>query len=159
MLTIKEIRQLIDMTQKEFGEYLNIPIRTLEDWERGVRNPPIYVIELINYKIKKEIKIMENAINEFNNWQGKAKIMIDLEDFEIWTDVFDNDNSWKEYHSPYVKMIVAKDNLYGRNNKVTKEELASKIARIKELVKESDLDDIIYSDALFDIVTDDSFNR
>ncbi len=51
-MNIKEIRSLTDMTQKAFAKYLNIPVRTLEEWERGARTPPAYVVELIEYKIK-----------------------------------------------------------------------------------------------------------
>ena len=42
------------MTQKDFAEYFNIPVRTLQDWEHGKRIPPPYVVELIEYKVKKE---------------------------------------------------------------------------------------------------------
>ncbi|MCC8101628.1 MAG: helix-turn-helix domain-containing protein [Clostridiales bacterium] len=47
MLTIKEMRSLLGLTQAEFGAKYNIPIRTIEDWERGVRTPPQYVLELL----------------------------------------------------------------------------------------------------------------
>jgi putative transcriptional regulator len=51
-MNIKELRKKLKMTQKEFGEYLNIPQRTIQSWELGERTPPPYVIELIKYKIK-----------------------------------------------------------------------------------------------------------
>lgn len=53
-MTIKELRQKLKMTQKEFGEYLNIPQRTIQSWELGDRTPPPYVVELIRFKIKNE---------------------------------------------------------------------------------------------------------
>jgi DNA-binding transcriptional regulator YiaG len=53
-LTIKELRTLSGMTQKQFAEYLNIPKRTIEDWEYEKRIPPVYVVELIEYKLRKE---------------------------------------------------------------------------------------------------------
>ena len=53
-MTIKELRQSTGMTQTEFGDYLNIPMRTIQNWEGGQRNCPEYVIELIKYKIEKE---------------------------------------------------------------------------------------------------------
>ena len=52
--SIKELRTSTGMTQTEFGEYLNIPMRTIQNWEGGQRNCPEYVIELIKYKIDKE---------------------------------------------------------------------------------------------------------
>ena len=42
------------MTQAQFSKYLNIPIRTIQEWEQGRRTPPVYVVELIKYKIEKE---------------------------------------------------------------------------------------------------------
>lgn len=51
---IKKIRLETELTQKDFAEYFNIPVRTLQDWEGGRRNPPTYLVELIEYKLKKE---------------------------------------------------------------------------------------------------------
>lgn len=53
-MNIKNMRTQTNMTQKEFGEYFNIPVRTLQDWEAGRRTPPVYVVELIKYKTEKE---------------------------------------------------------------------------------------------------------
>lgn len=53
-MKIKEMRKQTGMTQKQLSEYLNIPRRTIEDWEGERRHPPKYVIELIEYKLKKE---------------------------------------------------------------------------------------------------------
>lgn len=53
-MTIKELRTLANMTQLEFSKFLNIPKRTIENWEGEKRKCPEYVIELIEYKIKKE---------------------------------------------------------------------------------------------------------
>jgi len=47
MLTIKEMRSLLGLTQAEFGAKYNIPTRTIEDWERRARTPPQYVLELL----------------------------------------------------------------------------------------------------------------
>lgn len=56
-MTFKELRQLSGMTQKEFSEYFGIPKRTIEDWDRGVRKCPEYLIALMEYKLIKESKI------------------------------------------------------------------------------------------------------
>ena len=37
MQTIKEIRQSTGLSQAQFCEVLNIPKRTLQDWEQGIR--------------------------------------------------------------------------------------------------------------------------
>lgn len=53
--SIKELRVSTDMTQTEFGEYLNIPMRTIQNWEGGQRNCPEYVIELIEYRLERRV--------------------------------------------------------------------------------------------------------
>lgn len=68
-MDIKELRQSTRMTQKEFAEYFNIPQRTIENWEGGKRTPPEYVVELMEYKIKKEREEMKYYIN-YNTGAG-----------------------------------------------------------------------------------------
>jgi DNA-binding transcriptional regulator YiaG len=53
-MTIKEMRKACKMTQKEFCIYFEIPPRTLQAWENNLRTPPVYLVELIEYKLKKE---------------------------------------------------------------------------------------------------------
>jgi len=43
-MTIREIRQFTGMTQARFCAEYHIPRRTLEDWERGIRQCPPYVV-------------------------------------------------------------------------------------------------------------------
>ena len=53
-MTIKELRTACGMTQKAFAEYFSIPKRSIENWEGGTRNAPEYLIELMQYKLRKE---------------------------------------------------------------------------------------------------------
>ena len=53
-MNIKQLRAEAGMTQKAFSEYLNIPKRTIEDWENERRIPPKYIVELIEYKLRNE---------------------------------------------------------------------------------------------------------
>jgi DNA-binding transcriptional regulator YiaG len=52
-MTIKQARKNAGITQKQMSELLNIPQRTIEDWERGVRTPPAYVEKLIIEELKR----------------------------------------------------------------------------------------------------------
>ena len=52
--TIKELRESIGMSRKEFSEHTGIPVRTLEDWEAARRTPPEYIPRLIAYQLKYE---------------------------------------------------------------------------------------------------------
>lgn len=51
---IKELRESIKLSRKEFSEHVGIPVRTLEDWEAGRRTPPEYIPRLISYQLKYE---------------------------------------------------------------------------------------------------------
>jgi DNA-binding transcriptional regulator YiaG len=51
---IKTLRKASGMSQDKFAEYFNIPVSTLRKWEQGVRECPLYLIELIEYKLIKE---------------------------------------------------------------------------------------------------------
>ena len=59
--TIKELRESIGMSRKEFSEHMGIPIRTLEDWEAARRTPPEYIPRLIAYQLKYEEFVKERG--------------------------------------------------------------------------------------------------
>ena len=58
-LTLREqfikIKESSGMKRKEFAKYLNIPYRTMQDWELGKSSMPKYVLELIDFKVKQEL--------------------------------------------------------------------------------------------------------
>lgn len=49
---IKEARQMAGLTQKRMSELLLIPLRTIENWESGKRNPPLWAENLIVEKLQ-----------------------------------------------------------------------------------------------------------
>lgn len=51
---LKAMRKEANMTQKQFARYFGIPIRTVEDWERGLRHMPDYLMRLLVYKMETE---------------------------------------------------------------------------------------------------------
>ena len=52
----KELRQASGMTQRAFAEYFGIPLRTVEDWERGEAKCAPYLLDLMKYKLDNEKK-------------------------------------------------------------------------------------------------------
>lgn len=46
-MTIKEARKKAGLTQAQMSELLEIPKRTIGDWETGTRKPPAYVEKLV----------------------------------------------------------------------------------------------------------------
>ena len=61
---IKELRESINMTRKEFSTHTGIPVRTLEDWEASRRTPPEYIPGLIEYQIKYEALVKDFEENQ-----------------------------------------------------------------------------------------------
>lgn len=53
---IKEIRGLTGLSQAAFSEKYHIPKRTIQDWETEKRNPPKYVIELLEFRVLSDLK-------------------------------------------------------------------------------------------------------
>lgn len=46
-MTVKEMREYLSVSRAVFSRTYKIPVRTLEDWESGKRNPPEYVLYLL----------------------------------------------------------------------------------------------------------------
>lgn len=55
-MKIKEIRKLTELSQAKFGEKYNIPVRTIENWESEKRTPAEYIVELLEFKVRADIK-------------------------------------------------------------------------------------------------------
>ena len=53
-MDIKELRALTSLSQSKFANAVGIPVRTIQQWEQGERTPPEYVVNLIEYFLKKE---------------------------------------------------------------------------------------------------------
>jgi DNA-binding transcriptional regulator YiaG len=53
-MAIKQLRQQAGMSQQKFGDYFNIPVRTIQNWEAGINQCAGYLVKLMEYKLKKE---------------------------------------------------------------------------------------------------------
>lgn len=53
-MTIKELRAASGLSQAKFAKLLEIPTRTIEDWESDRHKPPNYVIKLIEFYLKNQ---------------------------------------------------------------------------------------------------------
>ena len=51
MGTIKEYRQAVGLTQKQFSELFEIPIDVVKSWDSGRRKPPEWAEKLIIEKL------------------------------------------------------------------------------------------------------------
>lgn len=91
-MDFKELRKKSGMTQKQFSEYFEIPKRTIEDWDRGASKCPEYLLELMEYKLRKENIIPEESLcdNQENiaTYQRKSKLLTE-EDVKTYGDKVD----------------------------------------------------------------------
>ena len=53
-MTIRELLAAYHMTQAAFAQRFSIPKRTVEEWCRGARTPPPYVVRLIEEALRRE---------------------------------------------------------------------------------------------------------
>lgn len=72
LMTVKEIRKKMKISQPEFGERMNIPKRTVQNWEKGVNECPEYTLIFIHEKAKQCFE--ERAKELFR--EGKLKELI-----------------------------------------------------------------------------------
>ena len=56
-MKIQKIRALTNLSQPLFCDKYNIPLPTLRKWEQGKREPPEYVLELLEFKVKGDLNM------------------------------------------------------------------------------------------------------
>ncbi len=54
-LRSERIRNLTGLNRTQFGRRYNIPLRTLEAWDKGIAAPPIYVLNFLEEVVKHHI--------------------------------------------------------------------------------------------------------
>lgn len=54
-MDIREMRIRLGETQSEFATRYNIPFRTVQNWETGLRKPPEYIISLLENRIREDL--------------------------------------------------------------------------------------------------------
>lgn len=54
-MNIREMRILLGDTQSEFAARYNIPFRTVQNWESGMRTPPEYMMSLLQDRVRADL--------------------------------------------------------------------------------------------------------
>ena len=54
-MDIREMRTRLGDTQSEFASRYNIPFRTVQNWENGLRKPPEYIMTLLENRIREDL--------------------------------------------------------------------------------------------------------
>lgn len=61
-MNIREMRASLGATQSEFALRYNIPFRTVQNWEAGVRKPPEYIIDLLESRVRADLINRKTAV-------------------------------------------------------------------------------------------------
>ena len=54
-MDIREMRKQLGDTQSEFAARYNIPFRTIQNWETGIRKPPEYIVSLLEHRVEEDL--------------------------------------------------------------------------------------------------------
>lgn len=54
-MNIHEMRARLGDTQSAFATRYNIPFRTVQNWENGVRKPPAYILDLLERRVQTDL--------------------------------------------------------------------------------------------------------
>lgn len=60
---IRSLRKMKGMTRNQFSSWTKIPVITLAQWENGYREPPYYVVRLLQDKM--ELDILRRKENKY----------------------------------------------------------------------------------------------
>ena len=61
-MDIREMRTRLGDTQSEFAARYNIPFRTVQNWETGLRRPPEYILDLLGERIREDLVNRKTAV-------------------------------------------------------------------------------------------------
>lgn len=56
-MNIKELRQRTGLSQSQFADYFEIPVRTIQKWERNGSTPPEYIPKMMERILDLEDKL------------------------------------------------------------------------------------------------------
>lgn len=57
LLSVKDLRLKVGMSQHKFADHFGIPIGTVKAWEQGRRNPPSYVVDMMEKILRYQKKL------------------------------------------------------------------------------------------------------
>lgn len=83
-MTIKDIRKSTGLSQKGFADKYNIPKRTIQEWEQERREPPDYLVRLLEFKVKEDLvmdKIYDLIVERIN--AKKIELFERQEEFDV----------------------------------------------------------------------------
>lgn len=79
--SVKLLRSISKLNQRQMAEYFGIPLRTWEDWESGRRKMPEYLLRLMQYKVRLDFgedgyQRKNNAVSIIYDCDGNRIVLI-----------------------------------------------------------------------------------
>lgn len=73
-MAIQKLRTLTGLSQVKFCEKYHIPLNTFVKWERDKREPPDYLVELLEFKVEKAKKYITNRKEDLPSFDMRKNI-------------------------------------------------------------------------------------
>ena len=115
---LRLLREELGLNRKQFALEYGIPLRTVEDWEHGKRKMPDYVLRLLTYKVKvdmrQEVVQSDKNINVISEADGKKVVLINDIRFKSrrtisWSEI---EQYLKEYIETYYEIAETAEKIY-----------------------------------------------
>lgn len=71
VMSIRELRTQLGITQTEFAARYGIPFRTVQNWESEIRKPPEYILKLLEDRVQSDLINRKTAVLPKYNPQKK----------------------------------------------------------------------------------------
>lgn len=106
--TIRSLRGRTGLSQVRFSELYHIPIRTIEDWERGERKPAPYLVDLLTRAVEEDKNFIVKRHDDGSVWDdpnvdGFIRVP---GHFDTYTQVADAFNEAMDPDEPYTAEVV-----------------------------------------------------
>ncbi|WP_071177677.1 hypothetical protein [Butyrivibrio hungatei] len=59
---IRDIQHMTSLSNADFCQKYNVPLRTLEDWRMGHRNPKQILLDLLDFKVMYDYGLLKKGI-------------------------------------------------------------------------------------------------
>lgn len=112
-MTIRQMRELLNLSQKAFGEKYHIPMRSIQNWEGGQRECPEYVLFLLERCVWEDYEEENGHIPTYSIESTDSEATYDMHLGES-DDLEEAKNIAKSLSKDFpVELVVTKDFLTG----------------------------------------------
>ena len=85
-MTIQDIRKKMGLSQRRFALYFGLNLRTLQEWEHGRNQPPVYLLGLFIRLLRAEGYKKERAMDKTKNYTAEELSNMSEKELEVLLD-------------------------------------------------------------------------